>query len=151
MTLLGQVESLWRYPVKSMRGEQLTEAFVGFAGVYGDRIYAFRSSAAPRGAPYLTASAQEQMLLFRPRFRHPEHAAKPPNLAEAEAIPPGISPLYATAAELAVDVDTPEGDSLSIDDPRLIDRLCRGLRDRHQLTLLRSDRALTDCRPISIF
>jgi uncharacterized protein YcbX len=151
MTLLGQVESLWRYPVKSMRGEQLTEAFVGFAGVYGDRIYAFRSSAAPRGAPYLTATAQEQMLLFRPRFRHPDLAAKPPNLAEAEAIPPGISPLYATAAELAVDVDTPEGDSLAIDDPRLIDRLRQGLRDRHELTLLRSDRALVDCRPISIF
>jgi uncharacterized protein len=134
-----------------MRGEQLTEAFVGFAGVYGDRIYAFRSSAAPRGAPYLTASAQEKMLLFRPRFRHPDHAAKPPNLVEAEAIPPGISPLYATAAELAVDVDTPEGDSLPIDDPRLIDRLRQGLRDRHELTLLRSDRSLADCRPISIF
>src|SRR3954452_15197559 len=151
MTTIGHVESLCRYPVKSMRGEQLTEAFVGFAGIYGDRIYAFRSSAAPRGAPYLTASAQEQMLLFRPRFRYPEHSAKPPNLAEAEAIPPEISPLYATAAELAVDVDTPEGDSFPVDDPRLVDRLRHGLRDRHELTLLRSDRALADCRPISIF
>ena len=26
-----------------------------------------------------------------------------------------------------------------------------GLRDRHELTLLRSDRSMTDCRPISIF
>jgi uncharacterized protein YcbX len=151
MKTIGHVESLWRYPVKSMRGEQLSEAFLGFAGVYGDRIYAFRSSAAPAGAPFLTASTQEHMLLFRPRFRHPEHAAKPPNLADAEAIPPGISPLYATAAELGVDVQTPEGDSLPIDDPRLIDRLRHGLRDRHELTLLRSDRALADCRPISIF
>ena len=33
MKTIGKVESLWRYPVKSMRGEQLPEAFVGFAGV----------------------------------------------------------------------------------------------------------------------
>ena len=42
MGVVGKVESLWRYPVKSMRGEELEEAiFVGFAGVYGDRLYAF--------------------------------------------------------------------------------------------------------------
>ena len=35
MTIIGKVESLWRYPVKSMRGEKLREAFVSFAGVYG--------------------------------------------------------------------------------------------------------------------
>lgn len=46
MTLIGTVESLWRYPVKGMRGEELTEAFMGFSGVYGDRCYAFKSSAA---------------------------------------------------------------------------------------------------------
>jgi uncharacterized protein YcbX len=28
MTVIGKVESLWRYPVKSMRGEELSEAFV---------------------------------------------------------------------------------------------------------------------------
>jgi len=33
MAIIGKVESLWRYPVKSMRGEELSEAFVGFAGV----------------------------------------------------------------------------------------------------------------------
>ena len=48
MELIGTVESLWRYPVKSMRGEELQEAFVGFAGVYGDRLYAFRNSMAPK-------------------------------------------------------------------------------------------------------
>ena len=28
MSLVGKVESLWRYPIKSMRGEELEEAFV---------------------------------------------------------------------------------------------------------------------------
>jgi uncharacterized protein YcbX len=72
MSLVGKVESLWRYPVKSMRGEELEEAFVGFSGVYGDRLFAFKSSAAPKGFPYLTGREQEEMLLYRPRFRHPE-------------------------------------------------------------------------------
>ena len=37
MSVVGHVESVWRYPVKSMRGEKVASAFVGFAGVYGDR------------------------------------------------------------------------------------------------------------------
>ena len=41
MSIIGKVESLWRYPVKSMRGQELDTAYVGFAGVYGDRLYAF--------------------------------------------------------------------------------------------------------------
>lgn len=31
MSIVGSVDSLWRYPVKSMRGEELREAVVGFA------------------------------------------------------------------------------------------------------------------------
>ena len=44
MAIIGKVESLWRYPVKSMRGEELSEAFVGFAGDYGDRLFASRET-----------------------------------------------------------------------------------------------------------
>jgi uncharacterized protein YcbX len=36
MTIIGRVDSVWRYPVKSMRGEALPEIFTGFSGVYGD-------------------------------------------------------------------------------------------------------------------
>jgi uncharacterized protein YcbX len=85
MGVIGQVESLWRHPVKSMRGEELPEIFAGFAGIYGDRLFAFKSSAAPPGFPYLTGREQHEMLLYRPRFRYPERAAKPPNVVEAEA------------------------------------------------------------------
>ena len=41
MRVVGKIQSLWRYPVKSMRGEELPEAFAGFPGIYGDRLYAF--------------------------------------------------------------------------------------------------------------
>ena len=151
MAVIGTVESLWRYPVKSMRGEMLSEAFVGFAGVYGDRLFAFRSSERPKGFPYLTGREQMRMLLYRPRFRHPDKAAKPPNLAEAEDISPGLNPVSADPEDLAVEVETPSGEILSVDDPALIRTLSEGLGQGEALTLLRSERAMTDCRPVSLF
>ena len=151
MKVVGKIESLWRYPVKSMRGEDLQEIFVGFPGVYGDRLYAFRSSAAPKGFPYLTAREQEKMLLYRPRYRCPDHTGKPGNLAEAEAIGSGLTPVYENLSDMMVDVETPAGERLAIDDPLLLNMLREGLRDRPELTLLRSQRAMTDCRPVSIF
>jgi uncharacterized protein YcbX len=149
MSIIGRVDSLWRYPVKSMRGEELDEAFAGFSGIYGDRLFAFRSSASPKGFPYLTAREQQKLLQHRPRFRYPDKAARPVNLAEAEAM--GANPVSADLTELMVDVETPGGESLAIDDPALIDTLRNGIDQKHQLTLMRSERALTDCRPVSIF
>ncbi|MCU1222293.1 MAG: hypothetical protein JWQ42_386 [Edaphobacter sp.] len=151
MNVVGTVESLWRYPVKSMRGEQLESAFAGFSGIYGDRIYAFHDAGAPAGFPYLTGREREQMLLFRPQFRNAERARKPDNQDEAEALPPGVTPVYADTDDLMVDVQTPDGASLAIDDPALIHLLSEGLRERHQLRLTRSQRSLTDCRPVSLF
>jgi uncharacterized protein YcbX len=145
------MESLWRYPVKSMRGEELDEMFAGYAGVYGDRLFAFASSASRKGFPFFTGRDQRQMLRYRPRFRHPDKAARPINLTEAESLPPGVTPLYADSEDLMVDVETPAGNTVAIDDPALIETLREGIDGKHQLTLLRSQRALTDCRPLSIF
>jgi uncharacterized protein YcbX len=150
MTTVATVESLWRYPVKSMAGEELSEAFVGFPGVYGDRCYAFRDTAARKGFPYLNANVQQRMLLYRPRFRYPERAAAPPNLAEAQAIAPGVNPANAEPGDMALDVVMPGGEVLAVDDPELLELLGEGLRGEHSLTLVRSDRALTDCRPLSL-
>lgn len=151
MQTVGKVESLWRYPVKSMRGEQLQEAFLGFAGVYGDRLYAFRSSAAPEGFPYFTAREQERLLQFQAKFRDPAQMTEPGNLKAAEAIAPGATPVYAETADIAVEVETPDGETFAIDDPRLLAKIRQGAREAHQLSLLRSQRALTDCRPVSLF
>src|SRR3989441_13273573 len=117
MSVIGTVESLWRYPVKSMRGEELDEMFAGYAGVYGDRLFAFESSASPKGFPYLTGREQREMLRYRPRFRYPDKAARPINLTEAESMPPGATPLYAAPEDLMVDVETPAGNAVAIDDP----------------------------------
>src|ERR1041385_7333710 len=115
MSIVGKVDSLWRYPVKSMRGEELEEVFMGFSGVYGDRLFAFTSTACSTGFPYLTARDQGEMLRYRPRFRYPDKAAQPLNLIEAEKIGPGVTPMYADRADLMVDVETPSGEVLPID------------------------------------
>jgi uncharacterized protein YcbX len=132
-----------------MRGEELDEAFAGFSGVYGDRLFAFRSSASPKGFPYFTAREQRRLLQYRPRFRFPDKAARPINLTEAESM--GANPLSADVSELMVDVETPDGKTLAIDDPDLIDMLRADIDQKHQLTLMQSQRAMTDCRPVSIF
>ena len=91
------------------------------------------------------------MLLYRPRFRHPQKAALPPNLAEAQDLAPGLNPIGADPAELTLDVETPSGRVLAIDDPELLRELTARAEDGHSLTLLRSERSMTDCRPISLF
>ena len=149
MSIVGKIDSLWRYPVKSMRGEELDEVFASFSGIYGDRLFAFESSASPKGFPYLTAREQHRLLQYRPHFRHPDKAARPINLTEAESM--GANPVWADPAELMVDVETPAGKTLAIDDQALIDMLRTDINQKHQLTLMRSERAMTDCRPVSIF
>jgi uncharacterized protein YcbX len=149
MSIVATVESLWRYPVKSMRGEELDEMFAGYSGVYGDRLFAFKSSASPKGFPYFTGREQRRMLRYRPRFRDPDKAARPINLTEAESM--SANPVSADLADLMVDVDTPTGETVAIDNPALIDMLRADIDEKHQLTLMRSERAMTDCRPVSIF
>jgi len=149
VSLIGKIDSLWRYPVKSMRGEELNEAFAGYSGIYGDRVFAFRSSANHKGFPYFTAREQRKLVQYRPCFRYPDKAARPINLIEAESR--DANPLSADLAELIVDVETPDGKTLGIDDPALIEMLRVDVDQKHQVTLMQSQRAMTDCRPVSIF
>jgi uncharacterized protein YcbX len=149
MTIVGTVESLWRYPIKSMAGEAIKEAFVGYAGIYGDRMYGFVNSAAPAGTPFLTARDRHEMLLYRPLFRDPVITSKPPNQAAAEELGPGLTPLYPSASGFALDVQTPTRETLAVDDPVLIGQLAQRI-PKGVLSLVRSDRAMTDCRPVSL-
>jgi hypothetical protein len=149
MSIIGKVDGLWRYPVKSMRGEELNEAFASYSGIYGDRVFAFRSSANHNGFPYFTARDQRRLLQYRPRFRYPDKAARPINLIDAES--KGANPLLADLNELMVDVETPDGKTLSIDEPALMEMLRADIDQKHELTLMRSQRAMTDCSPVSIF
>ncbi len=124
MSVVGRVESLWRYPVKSMRGEALDEAFVGRGGVLGDRVYAIHNALGRQDFPYFTAREQGNLLLCRPT--------------------------HGDGAPTDLEIEAPDGEKFAITDPRLLEFLSAGLPDRFELSLLRSESALSDCSPISL-
>jgi hypothetical protein len=70
---IGLVEAIFRYPVKSMGGERLEEAQLGWYGIEGDRRLAFRRMDDRSGMPWLTASKLPDLLLFAPH-RHEDGA-----------------------------------------------------------------------------
>ena len=66
---IGQIEAIFRYPVKSMRGEPLDTATLGWHGLDGDRRLAFRRLDERGGFPWLTASKHPDLILFTPQRR----------------------------------------------------------------------------------
>jgi MOSC domain-containing protein len=66
---IGHVEALFRYPVKSMDGERLDTAELGWHGLDGDRRLAFRRINDHSGFPWLTAGKLPDLVLFTPQ-RH---------------------------------------------------------------------------------
>jgi uncharacterized protein YcbX len=66
---IGRVEAIFRYPVKSMSGERLEVAKLGWHGLDGDRRLAFRRMDDRGGFPWLTASKLPDLLLVAPHLR----------------------------------------------------------------------------------
>jgi len=64
---IGHIEAIFRYPVKSMRGDYLDAANLGWHGIEGDRRLAFRRIDNRSGMPWLTASRLPELLLFAPQ------------------------------------------------------------------------------------
>jgi uncharacterized protein YcbX len=66
---IGYIEAIFRYPVKSMRGEYLQVANMGWHGIEGDRRLAFRRMDDRSGFPWLTAGKFPGLILFAPQRR----------------------------------------------------------------------------------
>ena len=64
---IGVVKDLFRYPVKSMHGEWLSEVDIGAHGVIGDRAYALREA----NGRIVTAKKWANMLEFGARYDTP--------------------------------------------------------------------------------
>lgn len=120
---VGHVVGLWRYPVKSMGGEALTEVDVSWHGVAGDRRWAFiRSGVGRSGFPWLTLRERGDMSHYLPSFVEPER--------------PDESSLV---------VRTPDGAPFDIDDPRLAADL-----DQDGVRVIKQDRGIFDTFPLSL-
>jgi uncharacterized protein len=149
MELIGTVETICRYPVKSMAGEEVGQAFVGFAGLMGDRAFAFVRTSGPKGFPWHTGREQEDLVLFRPHFREGGATTLPPNIEESLKMAPGVNPIFPAEDAFDVDVGTPDGQTLPLRSPEL--KAMIEQRAGYAVTLRFSERSLYDCRPVSLF
>src|SRR6266511_1833048 len=74
---LGSVVSLWRYPVKSMMGEELNATEVTERGLLGDRVYALVDSSDGKAATAKNPRKWPHLFDFRATFvESPRSAAK---------------------------------------------------------------------------
>jgi uncharacterized protein YcbX len=73
----GRVESIWRYPVKSMLGEELGAALVTERGVLGDRAYALVDTGTGKVASAKNPRRWPTLFEFRAAFTAEPDAGKP--------------------------------------------------------------------------
>jgi len=86
---IGRIEAIFRYPVKSMRGEPLEAAALGWHGLDGDRRLALHRLGDHGKFPFLTASRLAELVLFTP-LREPGKEGAPPThvrTPEGEELP----------------------------------------------------------------
>jgi uncharacterized protein YcbX len=110
MKEVARVVALYRYPVKSMGGEGLSSATVGWHGVAGDRRLAFLRRGASGGFPWLTASKLPALINWQPRRQEgaadealPSLVRKPDGVSmelRGEELRREISAMHGTEVEL---------------------------------------------------
>ncbi|MBV8357542.1 MAG: MOSC domain-containing protein [Deltaproteobacteria bacterium] len=85
---VGVVKELFRYPVKSMLGERLTEVEIGLKGIIGDRAWALREL----NGRIVSAKKWANMLGFRASY---ESTPEPGQLAPVKITLPDSSSVHA--------------------------------------------------------
>ncbi len=122
----GTVAEIWRYPVKSMRGERIDRAEFRWTGIAGDRQFAFLRADDRSRFPWLTGRVLPELVLYRACFDDPEDPRNSP-----------------------VSVIAPDGQSFGFWDPALAQglgdiagepalpmRLGRGAFDQHPVSVV---------------
>ena len=112
MTVVGRVAALWRYPVKSMAGEELDGVEVSWHGLAGDRRWAFvRDGQVRNGFPWMTIRERPEMAHYRPRFAEPD---RPDRLVTAPSITMPFSVSGVPAIAIPCGFSQAEGMPLSL-------------------------------------
>jgi uncharacterized protein len=135
---IGRIEAIFRYPVKSMRGEPLDAASLGWHGVEGDRRVAVRRRDERGGFPWLTASKLPGLLLFTPRRHEDENQngeAPPTHVLTPEG---EEMPMFGEA--LAADIERRHGRPVEMMHIR------HGVFDDASISVITSDTVREVCR-----
>ena len=122
---IGEIAELYRYPVKSMAGEGLDLADLGWHGLAGDRRLAFRRVDDRGGFPWLTASRLPELILYVPQRLE-----------------------SAASGSLPANVRTPDGRSLDVFGHELAEDIGRRHGSRVEMTHL--NRGIFDEASISV-
>ena len=105
-TNTGKVVSIWRYPIKSMLGEELNSSYVTERGLTGDRAYALIDEETGKVASAKNPRKWERLFDFRSIFVDPPQAP--------ENIPP-------------VRITLPDGNQIFSDEDKNVDLLYQRL------------------------
>lgn len=124
---VGEVGALFRYPVKSMSGEPLDVADLGWHGLEGDRRLALRRVNDRAGFPWLTATKLPELILFAPQ----RLGAADGNLPTHVRTPEGED-LALFGQELAMEVGRRHGS------PVEMTHLNRGIFDEASISVITS-------------
>jgi hypothetical protein len=119
---IASIQSIYRYPVKSMAGEVVERCDLTEFGLSGDRFLAFESSGAPTGMLRLTSRERREMLRYQPNL-----------------FPDG-----------SIEVCVPTGEHLLVDSPAMLTYLTAHLPDANKIILTRASTPQTDVRPLSL-
>jgi uncharacterized protein len=133
---IGRIEAIFRYPVKSMRGEPLDAAALGWHGVEGDRRLAVRRRDERGGFPWLTASKLPGLLLFTPRRDEGENSEAPPT----HVLTPEGEEMPVFGEALAADIGRRHGQ------PVEMMQLRHGVFDDASISVITSDTVREVCR-----
>jgi hypothetical protein len=119
---IASIQSIYRYPVKSMSGEVVERGELTESGLFGDRLYAFESSGAASGMLRLTSRERREMLRYQPIF----------------------------CSDGSVEVRVPSGEQFLVDSPAMLAYLTAHLPDGNKIMLTHASTPQTDVRPLSV-
>jgi len=122
---IGTIKSIFRYPVKSMAGEELASAELGWHGIEGDRRYAFMRTGKVDDYPWLTASRMPGLLRYKAYYREN---------------PDGVRQVLR--------VLTPSGEDLGLESGSLVQQVSSVFGNT--LRMIKLDNGIFDDSPISI-
>jgi hypothetical protein len=124
---VARIVALYRYPVKSMRGDQITGGRLYWHGLEGDRRYAFVRGDDHSGFPWLTARQIMAMVRYVPAFSDPDRPRESP-----------------------VTVRTPEGIVWPVESDELLEELASAYRGAGPIALMQLARGAVDSANVSL-
>ena len=123
---IATVVQLFQYPVKSMRGQSVKQAKLGWHGLAGDRRFAFTRTTDNSGLPFLSARECPRLILYEASYVNPET----PDRSPIRVTTPGGETITLDSSELLLELIALYGDQIHLS------QLWRGTFDSMDMSLI---------------